>query len=104
MDHQPVRPDKREELVDDDAKRRLASEEFRGYSVNRERILRHLAVGIDVSMKFTAGWDMMDQLDAGDFNETMAFSGVEARGFGIEYDLAHHRLPDLPQPLAGSHQ
>jgi hypothetical protein len=104
MDHQPVRPDKREELVDDDAKRRLAGEEFRGYSVNRERILRHLAAGIDISMKFPTGRDMVNQLDAGDFDDTMALLGVETRGFGIEYDLAHHRLPDLPQPLAGSHQ
>jgi hypothetical protein len=65
--------------------------------VNRERILRHLAAGIDISMKAPTGRDMMHQLDAGDFDDAMALLGVETRGFGIEYDFPHHRLPDFPQ-------
>src|SRR5260370_40542368 len=89
---QPVRSDKREEFIDDGIKRRLAGQKLGSYSMNRQRILGHLAARIDVSMKFTPGRDVMNELDAGDFDDAVTLRGVETRGFGIEYDLPH---PDL---------
>jgi hypothetical protein len=36
-----------------------------------------------------AGEPSINQLDAADFDNAVARSGVEAGGFGIEYELAH---------------
>ena len=67
-------------------------EELGGDAVHRERFLRHVALGIDVAVEFAPGRDVVHQLDAGDLDDAMPVIRVEPGGFGVEHDLAHHRL------------
>jgi hypothetical protein len=76
VDHQPIGPDKGQQLVDDSAKARLAREKFSGNAVHRERILGHAALGIDVPMELPTGWNMMHEFDTGDFDDPVTFRGV----------------------------
>ena len=65
--------------------------------MHRERLRRHVALGIDVAVEFAPGRDVVHQLDAGDLDDAMAVIRVEPGGFGIDHDLAHR----LPSPDAG---
>ena len=100
VNHQPVRTDKGQQLVGDRGKRRLVRQKLCGDAVDRERIFGHVALGIDVAVKFAAGRDVVDQLDAGDLDDAMAFARIETGRFGIEHDFAHHYsvLPASPLP------
>ncbi len=40
-----------------------------------------------------AGRDMIDHLQRADFNNAVALTGVEARGFGIEDNFTHQVRP-----------
>ena len=63
--------------------------------MDRESVLRHVAFGIDVTVKFAAGRDMVDQFDAGDLDDAMAFGGIQAGRFGVEHDFAQLSSPPL---------
>ena len=96
VNHQRIRADKAQQLIDDGREQRLAGEEFRSDPVDRERILRHVALGIDIAVKFSPGRDVVHQLDAGNLDDAMTLRRVEPRGLGVQHDLAHHRLPRRP--------
>ena len=64
-------------------KRRLAREEFGRQAVDSKSIRRHVALGIDVSVKTPAGRDMVKQFDTGDLDNPMSFARIETRRFGI---------------------
>ena len=40
-------------------------------------------------MKRLAGRELIDQNDASDLDQSIALEGIEARRFGVEYDLSH---------------
>jgi hypothetical protein len=44
-------------------------------------------------MKFTAGQTPIHQLDTADLDDAMLLFDLQTRGLGIQYDLAHQRLP-----------
>jgi len=83
MVHTGLRPDEAEKLVHDRAKRRLTSEEFGGQAVDRESIPRHVALGIDMSVKTPTGRDMVDQFDAGDLDDPMSIVRIQTGSLGI---------------------
>jgi hypothetical protein len=83
MNHQGVRAYKSKKFVQDGRKRRLASEEFSGQTVDGEGILRHVALRVDISVKTPPGRYMMNQLDAGDLDDPMSITGIETGRFCI---------------------
>src|SRR5262249_13641896 len=70
----------------------LTSEKFSRQAMDGEGVLRHVALGIDIAMKTTSGRDVVNEFDAGNFNDTMSLARVETRCFGIQDDLAHQLL------------
>ncbi len=94
VNHQPVRTDKGQQLVCDRGKRRLVRQKLCGDAMDRESLFGHVALGIDVTVKFSAGRDVMDELDAGDLDDAMAFARIQTGRFGVEHDFA--QLPSPP--------
>ena len=89
MDHQAIRTDEAQQLVDDCCKGPLVPQEFRRDPVHVQCIIRHLAPGIDVAVKFPAGRDVVQQLDTGHLDDAMAVARVEPGRFSIEHNLTH---------------
>src|SRR5262249_24787378 len=83
MNHQGVRADEAEKLVQDGRKRRLARKKFGCQAVDGKSILRHVALGIGVPAKTPPGRDMLNQLDAGDLDDPMPIARIETSRFGI---------------------
>lgn len=83
MNHQGVGADEPEKLVQDGGKQRLAGEKFGCQAVDGKSILRHVALGVDVSVKPPAAGDMADQLDASDLNDAMSIVRIETRRLGV---------------------
>src|SRR5262249_15090964 len=81
--------DEGEEFVDDLGEQRLVLEELGRETVNLERRARHLALGIDVTMKALAGGNLVVELDAADLDQSIALVGIEASRFGIQHDFPH---------------
>jgi len=50
-------------------------------------------VGLQVDVEIVAGQPAVDQLDATDLDDAVVLLGLEARGFRIENDLPHFKLP-----------
>ncbi len=92
MYYEGVRADEGEKLVEDGGERRLTSEKFCGQAMDGECILGHLALGIDVSVKFSTGRNMMNEFDASDLDDAMSLPRIETSRFGIQNDFAHHPL------------
>jgi hypothetical protein len=67
--------------------------------MDRERFFGHVAFGIDVTVKFAAGRDVMDKLDAGDLDDAMAFGWIQTGRFGVEHDFAQLLSPVLRRSL-----
>ena len=65
--------------------------------MNRESLFGHVAFGIDVTVKFAAGRDMVDKLDAGDLDDAMAFGRIQTGRFGVEHDFAQLPSPPLAE-------
>ena len=86
--------DELDQLVDDVGEARLLREEFVGDAVHLLRAAVDFAVGPQVTMERAAGLAPIDQLDAADFDDAMALLRLEARGFGVEDDLAHDARSD----------
>jgi hypothetical protein len=57
--------------------------------MDRESFFGHIAFGIDVAVKFAAGRDVVEKLDAGDLDDTMTFAWIQTGRFGIEHDFSH---------------
>jgi hypothetical protein len=84
-----------EQLYGQLGERRLVFQEFVGDPMNRKRIRMDLLVcGTNVSMEGSSGWEMVEKLDAADFDNAVG-SAVEAGRFRIEDDLAHLNAPFL---------
>ena len=81
--------DELDQLVDDVREARLLREEFVGDAVHLLRGAVDLAVGTQVAMERAAGLAAIHQLDAADFDDAMSLLRLQARGFGVEDDLAH---------------
>ena len=56
-------------------------------------LLRHVAVWIEVAMPHPPRRDAVDQLDRSDLDDAMTGRRIKSRGFGVEHDLAHEKVP-----------
>jgi len=57
--------------------------------MDRFGLTGHGTPGVEVSVKVTPGFDLVDQFHASDFHKPMPVGRAQAGGFGIEYNLAH---------------
>ena len=89
VDHQRRVADEFHELVDYMGEQRLVGEEFGRKPVHGESLGRHVALGIDVPVKYLAGRHAIEYLDAADLDQPVAAQRIKAGGFGIENDFAH---------------
>ena len=51
-----------------------------------------VALRVDIDVEVTAGGQEVLQLDAGDLDQAVTLTRVEAGGFGVEDDLSGHGL------------
>ncbi len=106
MDHQRVRADELQQLVQNRGESGLASEKVGGQAVHGERIPRDVSLRIDVAVELAAGRNVVKKLDTGDLDNAVSFTRVQARRLGIQHDFAHyrprHRRPADHPPLRGS--
>ncbi len=89
VDHQLVLADEIQELLRDLGEDRMVLQELLGKAVDLERALGHVALGVDVAPPVPAGLHMVDQFQAGDLHDAVAFGGLEARRLGIQHQFAH---------------
>ena len=83
--------DKGEEIAGDGGENRLAAQEIIAEAMHVKRLFRHGALGVDVLVIDAAGGQVVVQLDRADFDDAVAFGGLEPGGFGIKDDFAHQR-------------
>ena len=81
--------DEGEKLLGHVGETRLVGEEDSGKPVHSEGVLGHVAIGIEVVLERPAARQMVHELEAADLDDAVAGSGIQARGLGIEDDLAH---------------
>src|SRR5690242_7106510 len=81
--------EKIEQLFGPVGKERLVSQEGARQSMHRLGLERHIALGVKISVKVTAGLDAVDDLDATNLDDAIAAARVETRGFGVEDDFTH---------------
>ena len=93
VNHQRRIADELQKLIDNASEQRLVGQEFAGQAVHGECFRRHVAFGIDVTMKCLSGRHAVEDFDATDFDQPIAAQRVEAGGFGIENDFAHDCYP-----------
>jgi hypothetical protein len=55
--------------------------------MDRESLFGHVAFGINVTVELSAGRDVVDELDAGDLDDAMAFAWIQTGRFGVEHDF-----------------
>ena len=91
VDHQRRVGDEFEKIADHLGKQRFARQELGGKTVHRERLGRHVALGVDVAVKGLPGRHAIENLDAADLDQPIAAQRIKAGGFGIENDFAHQR-------------
>lgn len=80
------------ELVGNFREFRLVAEEFRRQSVDGQRALFRVALGIDVMVKIIPRQHAVVQLDRPDLQDAVARARVQAGGFSIENNLTHGRF------------
>ena len=85
--------DEREKFLGDLGELRLARQKFRRKPMNAERLLRHVALGIEIEVKCLPGRNRIQDFDTADLDDPMAGRRIEAGGFRIEDDLTHDVLP-----------
>ncbi len=96
MDHQFRVADKFREIATNGGEDRFIAEELGAETVNLERSLRHVALGIDILVIGAAGRQVVEQLNGTDLDNTVALFRVETGGFGVENDLTHRWPPLWP--------
>lgn len=79
--------DEAQKVIGNIGKERLVGEKLRREAMHGKRLLRHIALRIDVAMKRLAGGNAVEQLNATDFNEAIPAIGIKARRLGIENDF-----------------
>src|SRR5690606_31436592 len=77
-----------EHLVDDLLEQRLVAQELIAQPMHGEGVRRHLPLGVDVFVKVPASRNMVEKLDAANFNDPVTRQWVEAGGFRIDDDFA----------------
>ena len=82
-------PRKPDELVHHIGEQRLVLEKFVGQAVDRQRLGRHAALGIEVLVERLTGGNPVDQFDAADLDQAIALKWIETRRFRIEHNFAH---------------
>src|SRR6185369_2946405 len=90
----------RQKIARDLAKQRFAGEKFSRNAVDVLGLNGDVALGIDETMKLAAGRNAVEDLDATDFDQSVALFRIEASRFRVENDLAHRELfpPASNQP------
>ena len=88
-DDQFAAADEFREFIDDVGELRLVGQEFQRDVVHRLGAGIDFAFRIDVLVQMAPGQSAIFHLDAGDFDDAVTRARVEARGFGIENNLAH---------------
>ena len=68
---------------------RLVGKEAVGQAVHLFRLARHRPARVEIGMEGAAGLDPVEHLDAADLDHAVAAGRAEARGLGVEDDLAH---------------
>src|SRR5690606_5443793 len=81
----------------------MGGQELGGKPVHGQRLGVAVAVGVEVQMKVIAREAAIDHLDAGHFDDAVALRRIQARGFGIENDLAHERLTPAEKKFGPPH-
>ena len=89
MNDQRVRTDERKKFIHNGWKQRLLSEELSGQAMNGKSVCRDVALGIDVAVKPPPGWNMVNEFDASDLDNAMAFAWIETGRFGVQNNFAH---------------
>jgi hypothetical protein len=56
--------------------------------MNVEGGLRHVAFWIEITMPHPPAWDAVDKLETSNLDDAVAVHRIEARGFGVDDDLA----------------
>ena len=100
MDDELGAIDELQELLGDLGKARLAGELVERDAVHGRGAGVDLALGIQVFVEVPAGGAAVHHLDAADLDDAMAALGLEAGGFGVEYDLSQAAIlirRSLPQ-------
>ena len=82
------------QIFEDSGKGRLTGDAFVGDAVHTHRVRVNSLFGVDVLVKVVFSRAAVNEFDAADFNDAVAFGfvtaiEVHAGGFGIEDDLAH---------------
>jgi len=68
----------------------LAPQEVGRKTVNLLGLRRHVPLGVDIAVEGPPGGDEVLDLQAGQLHQAVALTGLKARGFGIQNDLARH--------------
>lgn len=89
VDHQRGVADELQKLVGDLVEQWFRRQEFGRQSVHRERFRRHVPFRVDVDVKGLPRRHAVEDLDAADFDESVAAERIEAGRFGVEDDFAH---------------
>ena len=85
-----------QQRLDDLGEGRVVAQEGGAQPVHAERLLGHVALGIEVAVEGAAGRQMVDQLQGRHLHQAVALLRVEAGGLGVQDDLAQHaRTPAL---------
>jgi hypothetical protein len=79
------------QFVGDGGELRLVAQEFVADAVDLERVLVRVALRVQVEVLVVAGQLAGHQFHAADLDDAVAGFGRQARGFGVEDDLAHRR-------------
>ena len=89
VDHQVRVLHEGQELRRNLGERRVRRKEFLRKPVDLERLVGHVAPGIDVAVKDPARGHAVDKFDAGELDDTVAGLGVETGCFGVQHNLTH---------------
>src|SRR4029078_12250548 len=81
--------DELDKLFRNVAEFRLVAQKFLSEPVHLQRAVFARAPRGYIAMKMIAGKPAVDDLDRRDLDHAVAELGIEARGFSVEYDLAH---------------
>ena len=92
--------DERHEFVGDLREARLVAEELVVQSVDGQRTGLDRAFGVQVTVELPAGEFAIDEFQAPDLDDAMAFLGLQPGGFGVEYDLSHSGGPQARSAAA----
>src|SRR6516225_7046326 len=89
VNHELSAADEHQQLLGDLGEARLPVEIGARDTVHRDRPVVDLAFGVQVAMEGATARPAVDELDAADLDDAVIELGLESRGLGVEYDLAH---------------